>query len=127
MSALELDEIVGFNFFYLLPFCVLIYVTFALFKLGRRRSAWYVSFSAPGSIWLPIVVADFVANFGTTYSWLTVKYFVLLSSFLLPGLWIFPLVLVIQLRKLLSKQEPQDMNRAAYMGVVALAFLYFWT
>src|SRR6266567_7616520 len=112
------------QYFALFPVAsVCIFVVFAALKLWNCRVAWFLSLSAPGAIVLPLIIVELLAKPSSSRSFIGILLF---SIPVLPGLWIFPIVFVIQFRSLLKKKW-EAMTPYSYVGAAILLGLYFWT
>jgi hypothetical protein len=100
-----------------------IFLVFAALKMWNCRVAWFLSLSAPGAIVLPIMIVELLVNPSSRRSFIGILLF---SMLVLPGLWVFPIVFVIQFRSLLKKKW-EAMSPYSYVGAAILLGLYFWT
>jgi hypothetical protein len=86
------------------------------------RVAWFLSLSVPGAVGCVILIAGMAADPEAIGYLIFLPFF----AFICPGLWVFPAVVVIQVRNLLKKKL-DVMTRQSYVWAAALLGLYFWT
>jgi hypothetical protein len=102
---------------------VVIYIFFKLLKRGDRRTSWYFSLSAPGSILLPgsLWITYRSGTYVSSWGLLIILHFVTFPAF-----FIFPVVSIIQSVKII-KGKTETMEKKSYIWCGVLLFLYFWT
>jgi hypothetical protein len=90
--------------------------------MWNYRVAWFISLSAPGAVILPLIVVEALAgpHPGQLPAYLQ------FSALAYPAQWIFPVVLIIQLDKMLRGKR-ELMNKFSYIWAAVLVSLYFWT
>jgi hypothetical protein len=115
----------GFRFLWLPAVSVLILLVFAFFKRGRYSFAWYLSFSAPGIIFFPLVVIDWASDpspiqvhvLGTA---------VVVLSILYPVSWICPVVFFRQLWNIRARRFA-PVSGWTVLGCLLIIVLYLWS
>jgi hypothetical protein len=109
------------RFFPIASLCI--FVLFAALKMWNYRIAWFLSLSAPGIILFPTMIVDLLATPNGRRIFVLA---ILVSLFLLPGFWIFPIVFAVQIRNVV-KSKWERMSPYSYVEAAMLLGLYFWT
>jgi hypothetical protein len=111
------------RYFMLLPIGSLcIFLIFAALGMRNYRVAWFLSLSVPGAVGCVILIAG-LATDPEAIGYLIFFPFI---AFVCPAFWVFPTVVVIQVRTLLKKNR-DVMTRQSYVWAAVLLCLYFWT
>ena len=122
MPSIVLEDL---RFTYLLGISAIAYLVFVLLKLGTTRAACYFSASLPGAFIAPFVIVwDLLEarNQSVLFGQLVGLMLFALAS---PGVWLFPIVLLVQIANLI-KHRFTSMNLASAIKLSALALLYAW-
>ncbi len=118
----RLDEFILHHYVFFPILSVCIFLFFVPFRRWNTRVAWFISLSAPGALYLPLIIVQFLMSPHP----LSVLGFVVFSLYAFPAIWVFPIVLGVQVKNSLGGRW-ELMNRHSYAWAGVLLVLYFWT